>query len=217
VVIWPVVLLYILNRFRSPLSDFFNSLGEITFKALGVEATAKRQQVEAATALGAAVATRSTDGAQPQDLLEDAKAAAGAFSDIVTPRALRRLAEATVLWVDDRPDNNRYERQSLEALGLRFVLSTSTDDALAKTRQRTFDAIISDMGRPPDPRAGYTLLDTLRKNGDQTPFIIYASSRAPEHVAEARRHGALGCTNRPQELIEMVLEAIERGAGKGRW
>jgi DNA-binding NtrC family response regulator len=93
--------------------------------------------------------------------------------------------------------------------------ASSTEDALDKNQHRSFDAIISDMGRPPDSRAGYTLLDALRNRGDQTPFIIYAGSRAPEHMAEARRHGALGCTNRPQERIEMVLEAIGEGASKG--
>lgn len=215
VIIWPVVLFYILNRFRSPLSDFISNLGEVTVKGAGMEATAKRKQMEAAAALGAAVAARPTNGVQPEAILQEAKAAAGAVVDAVTPRALRRLEASTVLWVDDRPDNNRYEQQALEALGVRFVLSTSTEDALAKTQHRTFDAIISDMGRPPDSRAGYTLLDALRSRGDQTPFIIYSGSRAPEHIAEARSHGALGCTNRPQELVEMVLEAVGEGASKG--
>jgi CheY-like chemotaxis protein len=216
VVVWPIVLLYILHRFRIPLSDFFSSLGEFTFKALGIEATAKRKQiVDAAAAIGAAVASKPGEATQPEVVLAEAKAAAGAVADVMTPRALQRFGEATVLWVDDRPDNNRYERQALEALGVRFILSMSTDDALIKTQHRTFDAIISDMGRPPDARAGYTLLDALRARGDQTPFVIYAGSRAAEHVAESRRHGALGCTNRPQELIQMVLEALGKGTTRG--
>jgi len=98
----------------------------------------------------------------------------------------------------------------MEALGVNFVLSTSTEDALEKSNHRTFDAIISDMGRPPDPQAGYTLLDKLRANGDRTPFIIYAGSRTAEHREEAKRHGALGCTNRPDELFELVLCALGR-------
>jgi hypothetical protein len=52
------------------------------------------------------------------------------------------------------------------------------------------------------------LLDKLRESGNRTPFIIYAGSRAPEHQAEARRRGAIGCTNRPEELFEMVLSAL---------
>ena len=44
-VIWPAVVLFILWRFSGPLSDFFSSLGEFSFKAPGMEATAKRKQV----------------------------------------------------------------------------------------------------------------------------------------------------------------------------
>lgn len=213
VVIWPVLLLYIFRQFRCPLSDFFHGLGEFTLKALSMEATFKRRKGEAADAMSAAIAVRP-DSVHQGATFEEEKAAAVAVISAITPRALRRLEESTILWVDDNPDNNHYERQALEALGVRCLLSTSTEDALTKTRHRTFDVIISDMGRPPDPRAGYTLLDALRKRGDQTPFIIYASSRSPEHIMEARRHGALGCTNRPQELVEMVLGAIGKGLEK---
>ena len=113
-----------------------------------------------------------------------------------------------VLWVDDNPDNNIIERQSMAAYNIDFVLSRSTDDALAQLRTQRFDAIISDMGRPPDPRAGYTLLDALRGNGDQTPFFIYAGSRAPEHVREGYRRGAQGTTNMGDELLQMLLQKL---------
>lgn len=89
------------------------------------------------------------------------------------------------------------------------MLATSTDKALEHISRKRFDIIISDMGRPPDSRAGYTLLDKLRADGDTTPFIIYASSRAPRHVAESRQHGAIGCTNNANELFRMVLLALE--------
>ena len=116
----------------------------------------------------------------------------------------------TVLWVDDHPSNNILERQALEALGVSFVLATSTKEALEKLDEQHFDTIISDMGRTPDSRAGYTLLDRLRSSGNQIPFVIYASSRDPAHVAESRRRGAVGCTNNPSELYEMVLLAIRQ-------
>ncbi|MFL6354136.1 MAG: hypothetical protein ACJ74Z_20105, partial [Bryobacteraceae bacterium] len=35
-----------------------------------------------------------------------------------------------ILWVDDRPDNNVYERRAFEPLGITFTLATSTDQAL---------------------------------------------------------------------------------------
>ena len=209
---WPTVLLFVLIRFGPSLRDFISNLGEFSLKGPGFEASAKIKQ-EAAAALGAAAVAHPEAGAAPEATARDARAAARVVSEIVTPRLIRRAGRATVLWVDDRPDNNVHERAALEALGVSFVLSTSTEDALEKLKRQSVDAIISDMGRPPDPQAGYTLLDKLRARGDQTPFIIYAGSRAPEHRAEARRHGAIGSTNRPDELFEMVLSALGDGSG----
>jgi len=212
VLVWPVIVVFILLYFGKALRQFASSLGEFSFKAAGVEATAKRQQIEAAAFLGAAAASRPAGPlGTGQASAEDARDIAGVVAEKVTPRAVRQLSGTRILWVDDRPDNNSYERQALEALGIRFTLSMSTDDALEKTRVSRYDAIISDMGRPPDPRAGYTLLDALRKRGDATRFVIYAGSNAPEHKAEARSHGAIGSTSRAQELFELVLSALTAG------
>lgn len=210
VLVWPAVLLFILIRFGRDLRDFIASLGELSVKGAGFEASLKRKQAEVAAALAAAAASRSDGDMSRESAAQEARIAADVVSEVVTPRAIRRASRSTVLWVDDRSDNNIYERQALEALGVNFVLATSTEEALKKISRQKFDAIISDMGRPPDPRAGYTLLDQLRANGNQTPFIIYASSRDPEHVAESRRHGAIGCTNNANELFEMVLFALGR-------
>ena len=113
-----------------------------------------------------------------------------------------------VLWVDDRPDNNIIERHSMAAYNIDFVLAQSTGQALAELRKQQFDAIISDMGRPPDLRAGYTLLEAVRGSGDQSPFFNYAGSRDPAHVREARSRGAQGTTNMGDELLHMLLQAL---------
>jgi DNA-binding NtrC family response regulator len=91
-------------------------------------------------------------------------------------------------------------------------LASSTEEALALVSSQRIDAIISDMGRPPDARAGYTLLDELRARRVKIPFIIYAGSSSLEHVAESRQHGAIGCTNNPYELFEYVVEALRQSA-----
>jgi CheY-like chemotaxis protein len=212
VLVWPAIVLFVLVRFGPALREFFASLGEFSLKGAGFEASARRKQAEAAGALAAAAVSRREAGATPEATAQEAKHAVEIVTEATTSRALRRAAKSTVLWVDDRPDNNVHERQALEALDVNFVLSTSTDDALDEINRRSFDVIISDMGRPSDPQAGYTLLDRLRTSGNQTPFIIYAGSRAPEHWTEAQRRGALGCTNRPAELFELVLSALRRRA-----
>ena len=119
-----------------------------------------------------------------------------------------------ILWVDDRPENNTYEREAFEAIGLRFTLVLSTDEAFEKLSQNKYSVIISDMGRREGPREGYVLLDRLRKDGDLTPLFFYATSNAPEHVQETLEHGGQGCTNDPRHLFEMVTKAIiERQVG----
>jgi CheY-like chemotaxis protein len=115
----------------------------------------------------------------------------------------------TILWVDDRPDNNTYEREVFESLGLSFDLALSTDEALAKLSGNRYGAVISDMGRREGPREGYVLLDAIRKTDTQTPYFIYAGSNSPEHRREAAQHGAQGSTNRPSELVDMVTAALQ--------
>jgi CheY-like chemotaxis protein len=113
-----------------------------------------------------------------------------------------------ILWVDDRPANNTYERQVFESLGLTFDLALSTDEALDQLRSSQYGAIISDMGRREGPREGYRLLDAVRAFDTNTPFFIYAGSNAPEHKREAAGHGAQGSTNRANELVDMVTRAL---------
>ncbi len=114
----------------------------------------------------------------------------------------------TILWVDDNPSNNVYERSAFESFGIKIVLSENTSQALKILSEREFDAIISDMGRREGQREGYVLLDALRAKGDETPLFFYASSSAPEHRRETAAHGGQGCTNDGEELFVMVTRAV---------
>lgn len=172
---------------------------------------ASQESTQAAISLGAATGKWTTEGMPEGEIEKVTKEATENIARVTAPRIRRDVALKKILWVDDRPNNNIFERQALESFGIRFVLSTSTEDALNKLQKDTFDVIISDMGRPPDQQAGYTLLEELRNHGIRTPFLIYASSRAPEHISETRRRGAQGTTNRPDELFEMVLNAVGIG------
>lgn len=204
--VWPTALVVCVLIFKRPLAAFLDNLSELSLKAAGVEARAKRGQVAAAAAVAAAEASRDRD--------QDDKGAGGLQDarDVaeVLPgrRAQRRIEGSRVLWVDDRPQNNRYERQALEALGVRVDLSTSTESALEMAAEVPYRLIISDMARPPDSRAGYTLLDALSKKGAHTPIVIYAGTASAAQAAEARAHGAVGQTASPRELVALVTEIL---------
>jgi CheY-like chemotaxis protein len=206
---WPAVLVFVIVQFRAPLTELIRNSGQLSLKGAGFEASITRQREDAVAALGAAVVTRAgTDGSQAPPNLDEV------VSALPSARAQRRIQDSSVLWVDDHPGNNNWERQALEALGIRVDISTSTEDALARVGWHPYDLIISDIERPPDARAGYTLLDKLRATGDRTPYVIYAASRAPEHIAEARQHGAIGCTDSATELVKIVTRALSTGAAE---
>jgi CheY-like chemotaxis protein len=207
VLVWPALILFLVLRYHEGIGGFFKGIKGFTFKGPGFEATAVRD-AEFYTLVGAAETKREA-GIGASDTKVDPRAVVSALSDTVSnPRAQRSFVGAHVLWVDDMPDNNVYEREALEALGIRVTNSISTEDALKRWRTQHFNLIISDMSRPPDDRAGYTLLKELRDAGDQTPVIIYAGSATPAEVAEVKARGARGQTSSPTELMQLVLAAL---------
>jgi MinD-like ATPase involved in chromosome partitioning or flagellar assembly len=128
--------------------------------------------------------------------------------DSVIKESLTSDWRRRILWVDDRPDNNLYERRRMEMLGVTFTLAKSTDEAMSLLESEEYGIIISDMGRREGPTEGYTLLGRLRKIRNQTPFLIYAGSSAEKHKREALARGAQGFTNDPNDLIEMVRKYL---------
>jgi CheY-like chemotaxis protein len=199
-VLWPGIILYAVFLFEPQLRTLLDRLGhgDVSVKVGGFEVQLKR----ATLALTAAGANR------PEENFTAGIAADVIRISVPDEASLAKLAEARVLWVDDQPQNNRFERLVMQRLGLTVDLSTSTDDALTRLQLDSYDLVISDMSRPPDLCAGFSLLDSIRDRNDRTPFLIYSSSRSPEQSAEAIEHGAIGYTNRPTELTILVTGSI---------
>jgi CheY-like chemotaxis protein len=171
------------------------------------------QIIIGALSLATATAKSESGGATYEQIGQAAKRAAGSVAEGI--RDTQRITEGSddgrrrcILWVDDRPNNNVYERRAMETLGVTFTLALSTKDALEILAEQRFAAIISDMGRKEGPSEGYVLLEALRTRGDQTPFFIYAGSNAPKHKREAERRGAQGNTNVAQELFDMIVQVL---------
>lgn len=125
---------------------------------------------------------------------------------------LRResLGTKNILWVDDRPENNSWERQALESYGMHFALARSSDEAKQLlSGSSDFAAIISDMGRPGDPSAGLTLLRWVREDPlrDQ-PYFIYTSTAGAGRRPAAGDPAPQGITFDPDALVKMVVAAL---------
>lgn len=191
---------------HAPVSQLtVEQLERLIASAVSLGAAITKDQVGRPSAEEVGLAVRSTAG----QVLAGFQASAAATE--TAEGSWRRH----VLWVDDRPENNVYERQALESMGLKFTLALSTEEALETLKARRFAVIISDMGRREGPQEGYVLLDAVRAKGVTTPFFIYAGSRAPQHQREALARGAQGTTNLAQELFDMVTGALRDGAPSG--
>ncbi len=122
----------------------------------------------------------------------------------------RKNQKKQILWVDDRPENNVHERNVLEQYGLNFTLALSTQQALDFMQHTKFALVISDMRRKEGEHEGYILLDQIRKNKNETPFIVYAGSSKEEYKNEISKRGGQGYTNKPRELIDLVIKNLLR-------
>lgn len=139
VIVWPIVVVISVLVFRDAIEGVLGR-DEVSLKGpAGFAMTARRHEA-AARDLIAATEARGQNRMTPQEANEGARE---------VDAAARELGHRPhVLWVDDRPSNNRSERAALERLGLVFELSTSTDGALGMIARRgPYDLIISDMER----------------------------------------------------------------------
>lgn len=167
--------------------------------------------------VAASYATRQRDAkdrkpgerSQPSAELEKLNAI---ISRAFSPKDQANLVGKAILWVDDNPSNNDGETKALRNIGLEVDQVLSTEAGLVALRARRYDMVISDMGRGEEKFAGYQLLDAIRQQNNPLPFIIYsAEGSKPEHRRSAKQHGALGSTDYPHELLEMIIACLGEG------
>ncbi len=111
---------------------------------------------------------------------------------------------ARVLWVDDHPENNQVERKFLENQGVAVYNTRSTQDALILLSMYQYDVVISDMGRQSDPLAGLKLVETMRRHGHETPFLMYTILPSEAQQQLLKDYGAQGVAVDDEELYQLL-------------
>jgi CheY-like chemotaxis protein len=117
------------------------------------------------------------------------------------------LKGAQLLWVDNNPENNLYEREMLRALGISVALARSTSEGLAMLARTKYDVVISDMERDGIPDEGLRFLTEMRTRGLFRRTIFYIGVVDWERGTPPY---AFGITNRPDDLLHYVLDVLER-------
>ncbi len=121
------------------------------------------------------------------------------------------VQRSSILWVDDDSAATLPERRILHELGFFVNPVASTADAVTALRTgvagHPYDLLISDMSRHGNDQAGIDMLEKLREAGLVIPVVFYVL-----RLREGTPPGSFGITNRPDELMRLVLDAVERRA-----
>lgn len=124
------------------------------------------------------------------------------------------LQGAHILWVDDHPENNIAERKILDSFGMSVDIARSTNEAILKLTQeksdtgQRYDVIISDMGRGLKRDEGKQFLTRIRRDHKiDVPVIYYVGKYNPKDGVPPY---AFGMTNRPEQLLLYIMDALER-------
>jgi CheY-like chemotaxis protein len=206
--LWVLLAAFVVWLLRQPLTAAVSRLA--SFEAFGVKFA-----LSGGAALDAAIELAEKNPAWPIEVpAADRKAA------LDRANANRSVFEgAEILWVDDRPSNNRNEARMLRSFGALVTFAATTDEAsralqMAAEQHQPFDIILSDISRElpsSDATAGLTMLTPLRNAGFQQPVIYYVGRPNPDAGVPA---GAFGVTNRPDQLLQLVIDALSRVRGK---
>lgn len=109
-----------------------------------------------------------------------------------------------VLWVDDNPSNNMIEKRMLERHKVAVYTVTNTEEALLLLSMYNYHAVISDMGRHGDSLAGLKLLQIMREQGIQTPFVLYTLLESNEQDQIIAEYGGQAVATRSDDLFKHV-------------
>lgn len=129
-----------------------------------------------------------------------------------------------ILWVDDgHPRQNRQEREALQSFGIIVHIASNTEEAREYISLYEYSAILTDLERengdpigscdilqrPDIENAGCELLRQLGElQGSKMPRSIIYSARSD--IGFGMPPFARGMTNKVDELIHLVFDAIER-------
>ena len=123
--------------------------------------------------------------------------------------------KSIILVADDEEDLREILVDDVKSLGFDVLEASSGTQALEILRQngKNIDAVMSDINMP--GLNGLQLLETIRKEGIEVPFMFLTGYGDKEKVVTALRLGAIDFFEKPYERTKL-LAALEKAAEFGR-
>lgn len=124
------------------------------------------------------------------------------------------LRGAQILWIDDHPAWVASVAETLRQLGAHVDVVPDTRSALrylsSFRRDASVGVILSDIARGGDPQAGTRAIPELRAAAPGAAIIFHIADFDPERGVPK---GAFGITSHVDELLHLVLDALEGREG----
>lgn len=208
--IWLVIVALVWNRHR--LAELFDRMTRLRIGEVQIDLQAFDDIRKAVDELPASTRiTKTVSGAEERIVIteDDEKRAIKRASSVRPAIEGRRI-----LWVDDLPGNNTNEMRALKQFGLQIVQAGSTAEAIEILRRDNppVHLVLSDIYRGADSPPGTDILDRMMDEGLDIPVVFYVTVldlTLPLPYAPGGPR-AFGLTNRPDELVHLVLDALER-------
>ncbi len=111
------------------------------------------------------------------------------------------------LWFDDTPDCELSELRLILALGIQLDRAETPEQAEKLIEKTSYDFIISDIWQQDNPKGGIEFFNYQVQKGIRIPTIFYITKYTEERGTPPY---AFGITNRPNDLLHLVMDVIER-------
>ena len=177
--------------YRSEISTLFGRMTK--FKAFGVETEFSAKAMDSAI---------TAQGVQNQVSVDDRK---GSLKRLALLAPL--LRDTRMLWVDDTPAKNRNERALLEGYGVRIDTFTASTPAEQALRDNKYLLVITDLKREGRDDEGLQFVARTVANKINIWTIAYVGT---DQQGLARPANLFGITNRPDHLMHLVCDVVER-------
>ncbi len=109
----------------------------------------------------------------------------------------------TILVVDDEPGVRELLSDSLRIAGYTAEVASDGSEALRILKLEKIDLCIVDINMP--NMDGFTFLETIRKQNNETPVLLLSARDAPTDVSKGLRIGADDYVRKPFSLEEILL------------
>jgi CheY-like chemotaxis protein len=197
---WPVIFAILALLFYEPIKALVDSAKgrKFTIKVAGNELTMEEASEIQRHSL-----------ADIQAKLVDLEARVEKSQDpSVTKSPTRERSTSRILWVDDNPKNNSFLVAALEDSGSRVDIAIDTNQGINLFKNNTYDAVVSDMGRPEGDRAGIDFTKRVRTMNKKVPIFVFCGGWATRHLREETlAAGANGITSSGTSLLAFLTSS----------